>query len=155
MKISGNYRSPQVDIIRIGEDGTLNQVTGTMKGPSQLKALNPYDGVSGCTMASQAGIQYEKGEGWQGSKGTTGSWIRIAGVDFGRGTERLTVSTVSETDSELYLMTGGPDGEVAAMINVPAGTEPVLTEAPLTLEGEQDICFVFGGDMTFINWKVQ
>ena len=155
MKISGNYRSPQVDIIQIGEDGTLNQVTGTMKGPSQLKALNPYDGVSGCTMASQAGIQYEKGEGWQGSKGTTGSWIRIAGVDFGRGTERLTVSTVSETDSELYLMTGGPDGEVAAMINVPAGTEPVLTEAPLTLEGEQDICFVFGGDMTFINWKVQ
>ena len=106
-------------------------------------------------MASQAGIQYEKGEGWQGSTGTAGSWIRIEGVDFGRGTERLIVTTVSETDSELYVLSGGPDGEVATRINVPAGTEPVVTKAHLTLEGEQDICFVFGGDMTFINWKVQ
>ena len=52
MNISGNYRSPQVDMIRIGEDGMPEQVKGTMKGPEQLKPLDPYAGVSACTMTA-------------------------------------------------------------------------------------------------------
>ena len=155
MNISGNYRSPQVDMIRIGEDGMPEQVKGTMKGPEQLKPLDPYAGVSACTMASQAGLRFTKGDGWQGSSGTGGCWLRIAEAGFGEGTEMLTVRAMSETGGDLYLMTGGPDGTVAAKIPVPVGTEPAETECPLALNGVQDVWFVFGGEITFVSWQVR
>ena len=152
MKISGNYRSPQVDAIRIGDNGELKQVIGTMKGPDQLKPLDPYVCVSACTMADQADIRFIRGDSYTGIEGTNGSWIRIAGVDFGEGTGQLTVRVASKTGGDLYMVT---DSTVVAKISIPVCTEPIEKKVPLFIKETHDVRFVFGGNIIFESWKVE
>ena len=155
MGITGNYRSPQVDEIFFEDDGTIRQVIGTMKGVEQLKPLNPYEGVSGCTMASQAGIQYSEISGNPGVYGRRGSWTKIAGVDFGEGSRTLTVRLKSTEGGTLYVMTGSLRDPVSAVIRMEKRPETTEYTVPFEEKGVGDLFFVFDGAAALESWRVE
>ena len=155
MGITGNYRSPQINEITIREDGTLEQVTGTMQGVEQLKPLDPYTLVSACTMANQAAIQYSEVSGNPGVYGKTGSWTKIAGVDFGGGTKSLMVRAKSPDGGNLYMITDSLEGTVCAMVSVEKGAATADYTVPLQLSGVKDVYFVFDGAIAFEAWQAE
>ena len=156
MGLSGNYRSPQADRVVPEEDGLLRRVTGTMRGLSQLKPLDPYSEVPGTAMADQAGIRVESEAGRCRSDGEAGSWIRVAGADFGSGTKSVSLRCASVPGCVLYLLTDDPGAPVAASVEIPAGTsrETELT-VPLSADGIRDLYIVFGGEASLYSWTVR
>ena len=157
MGITGNYRSPQADRIVFGADGLPQQVTGTMKGPGQLKPLNPYRTVSAATMARQAGVSVEGASGQSWIRGNAGSWIQVSGVDFGEKASSLTVTAMAPTDCTLYAVLDDPEGPVAATVRIalPAGVKPRNFTAPVRAEGIHDLYLIADGEMTLYSWLVK
>ncbi len=155
MGITGNYRSPQIDRITLGEDGSLQQVKGTMRGVEQRMPLNPREPVSACTMSHEAGIQVQ-GMGTEARlKTSAGSWIRVTGADFGEGTETLTMSACSEAGCRCYVLLDSLNSEIAAVIDLPLGAECAEVEVPLNASGVRDIYFVFDGEALAASWQVR
>ncbi len=155
MKISGNYRSPQVDRIEILPDGRLKSVVGTMKGVPQLKPLDPFVTVSACTMSHQGGSKVQ-GTGADAFVQTKeGSWTRVTGADFGTGTAGISVNVKSETGCTLYVTLDSADAPIAAQIDIPAGAQAAEITAPFEASGIHNICFIFDGEVKFLSWKVR
>ena len=155
MGITGNYRRPQADRLILEEDGSLRSVVGTMEGISQLKAFDPYRCVQATTMSDQAGIRVE-GCGEEACVMTgAGSWLKVSGVSFGEGCERILVKAGSEEGGRLYVVTGGPDGEIAAELEIPEKTELAEFSVPASLSGEKDVYFVFAGEIQFVSWEAR
>ena len=156
MGITGNYRSPQVDVIPIDADGTIHSVTGTMRGVPQLKSLRPDGEVSAATMANQANVAVAMRDGNTWVHGRAGGWTMVAGVDFGSGVSRLTVRCAGASGGTLYAVAGSLDAPVAARIVIPQGTaQPAEFTADVSLSGVQDLYFVFDGEMDFHAWRVE
>ena len=150
MGISGNYRSPQADEIRMREDGMPLQAVGTMEGLKQLKPLDPYRTVSARTMSAQAGVRYSQGL----ISGTAGSWIRISGADFGKGARSVTVRAAFPDGGKLYLIPDSLHGSVSAVISPAEPTdETAEITVPFEAAGVHDIYFVFGGNILFDSWQ--
>ncbi len=80
-------RSLCLDAINYNADGSIQQVTPTTDGLTQLKNLDPFKRVEAETIAQQSGSKTEVcGEGGLNVTSiTNGSWIRIRGVNFGAG----------------------------------------------------------------------
>ena len=157
MGISGNYRSPQADRIFFGEDGLPLQVKGTMKGPDQLKPLDPFRTVSAATMSREAGITVDGADGSTWISGDAGSWIRVSGVDFGSNASTLTVTAMAPTDCTLYAVLDNPDGPVVSEIRmeIPEGGKPANFTAPLQAAGVHDLYLVTDGAMKLYSWIVK
>ncbi len=154
MGITGNYRSPQVDLIELNDDGSLKQVTGTMKGISQLHPLMPFDGVSAATMADQSGIEVQTDGTTSWIIGHQGSWTRTADVYFGEQSRRITVTGSAKEAGTLYIVLGQPDAEIAAEISYPAG-ENWEVSAPMTASQIQSMYIVFGGEARLFTWRME
>ena len=155
MGIGGNYRSPQVDLLPVSEDGTLGPVTSTMAGVPQLKPFDPYVPVSACTMSHQAGCKV-LGCGENARLRTAeGSWLRITGVDFGEGSSSLTLRASSVADCRVWVTLGSPEGPVAAELTVPAGSENAEITVPFSAAGVQDLYFVFGDTAEVFSWQAK
>ena len=155
MGITGNYRSPQVDRIPLGADGLPEQVTGTMKGPEQLKPFDPFRAVPAATMAREAGVRVEGEGGNTRVDGESGSWICVSGVDFASGASALKVTARADAPCALYAVLDREDGPVAARIPVPAGAEPAEFSAPLAAEGVHDLYLVMGGNLSLYTWQAE
>ena len=155
MGITGNYRSPQVDRIALDADGLPQQVTGTMKGPDQLKPFDPYRTVPASTMSQEAGITVEGlGEDTR-VLGEEGSWIRISGVDFGAGASALKVTAQSSAACTLYAVLDSADGPVVSQVSVAPGEEPAVYSAPFRAAGVHDLYLVTGGPMSLLSWQAE
>ena len=156
MGITGNYRSPQIDEIFFSDSGRVKQVKGTMAGVAQLKPLDPYQEVSACTLANQAGTQTLTQEDTNRVRGEAGSWTKAAGADFGAGCKEITLKLGAEEEAALYILLGGLATPVAARVDIPAGTaDGSEFTVPLQAEGVQDIYFVMDGTVTFESWTVK
>ena len=157
MGVTGNYRSPQADRIFFGEDGLPKQVKGTMKGPDQLKPLNPFRIVSAATMSRQAGITVEGANGQSWISGDTGSWIQVSGVDFGSGASSLLVTAMAPTDCTLYAVLDNPEGPVVSQVRIelPGDVKPAVFRAPIQAEGIHDLCLITDGEMKLYSWQVK
>ena len=151
MGITGNYRSPQVDRIELGGGSRVfRSVRGTMKGVPQLRPLDARQRTEAGCMADQAGIRVT-GCGPDARVETVpGSWIRVAGADFGEGTAALTVEAAGT--GRVYVLADSLTGPVAAWGDLPeAGT---LT-LPLSLSGVHDLYFLFDGGAVFTAWQAR
>lgn len=80
-------RSLCLDRVNYNPNGSIQQVTATTDGLTQLKNLDPYTRVEGETIAKERGIKTEMCSegGLDVTSITNGSWIRVRGVDFGAG----------------------------------------------------------------------
>ena len=156
MKISGNYRSPQADRITVNEDGTMESVVGTMRGISQLKPFDPYRETANATMARQAGIQVSMKDGTTWMTAEPGGWFTVSGVDFGEKSASIRVRASSVTGGTVYIVSDALDGEIAARIEIPAGTEEQKEfTAKMHLSGQRDLYFVFDSEIELYAWQAE
>ena len=157
MGITGNYRSPQAELIAFGEDGFPLQVAGTMKGLSQLKPFNPFRPVPAAAMAREAGIAVE-GEGTDTRiTGEAGCWIQVSGVDFGSSASVLEVTAEGESSCTLCAVLDDPSGPAVSEIrlDLPEGAGPAVFSALLSAQGIHDLYLIADGKITLRSWQVR
>jgi len=86
--ISPTYRrNLGIEQLNFNADGTIQQVTYTTDGVTQIGNLNPYVRVEAETINAQSGIETETCSegGMDVFNIQNGDWIRVRGVDFGAG----------------------------------------------------------------------
>ena len=156
MGITGNYRSPQMNRIDFYPNGNPKTVKGTMKGEAQLKPLNPYSPVSARTMANQAGITVKNNHGTLCAQGDSGSWIKVAGADFGSGSQTIAVTAIVPTACTLYVVLDDLKGPITAQLSldVPADAEETEFTTPFHAEGVHDVYLIIDGEASLVSWHV-
>ena len=147
MKMTGNYRSPQIDVLPVNADGSLGPVKGTMKGVAQLDALNPYERVSARTMYRQAGVEVTGYADEARLHATTGDWIQLKGVDFAQGVKAFTLMASGE--GAVQVKAGD-----AVLCEVTIQGEAAYTVDCAAFTGKADVTLTFLGDVTADWWQV-
>lgn len=156
MGITGNYRSPQMNVLTVSDSGALLPVTGTMKGIEQLQAFDPYARVPATAMYREGGIEVTGYAQDARLAAATGSWVQVKGASFDRGAAQFTLTASSETGGAVRVVTGGQKGSVACEFTIPAGTaETEITVPCAAIEGETDVYLLFAGDVTAAWWQFQ
>ena len=147
MGITGNYRSPQIDVLPVNSDGSLGPVKGTMKGIPQLEAFNPYEQVSARTMYRQGGIEVTSYANDARLHATTGDWIQVKGVDFSKGVKAFTLMASGEGAVQVKA------GENVLCEFVIQG-EAEYTVDCAAFTGMADLTLTFLGDVTADWWTI-
>lgn len=155
MGITGNYRSPQMDVLPMSEDGRLGPVTGTMKGIAQLHTLDPYQPVSARTIYREAGIEVTGCGPDALLVAHQGDFIQVKGVEFASGAAKFTLRAASGTGGAVRVLTGGVKGDVLCEFTIPAGTDmQAFTVDCQDVTGVADVYLLFAGDVTADWWQV-
>ena len=156
MGITGNYRSPQADRLTVREDGSLQQVKGTMRGLSQKKLLDPFREISAATLANQGGIAVSMKDGKTWVHTAPGGWTMVAGADFGEKASGIRIRVSAPEGGTVWVVPGKPGGEPAGSVRIPAGTdEQTEFTVPVSLSGTTDLCFVFDSTLDFYAWLAE
>ncbi len=154
MGITGNYRSPQINVLPVSEDGKLGPVIGTMKGVAQLEPFSPYQQVSARTMYRQAGLKVTGYADEARLEAVGGSWLQVKGVDFAQGAKAFTLRASSEGGGAVRVTTGGLDGEVLCELTLAAGHDGEITVDCAPVTGCTDLYLIFAGDVTADWWTI-
>ena len=154
MGITGNYRSPQMNVLPVSADGRLGPVTGTMKGIAPLEAVSPYQRVSAQTMYRQAGLNVTGYGPAARTVAGSGDWLQVAGVDFARGAKTFTLRASSDNGGAVRVTTGALDGTVLCQFTLPAGHEGEITVDCAPVSGQTDLYILFAGDVTADWWQI-
>ena len=157
-------RSAACEEFTYNADGTIPVVKPTNSGPQQLEALDPFERVEAETICWSEGVKTEKDDNGSVNVGyiKKGSYIKVAGVDFGEGADKFTASVASAGNGgyiELHL--DSKTGPVVGTLNVgDTGGWHNWKEVSCDVsgsEGEHDLYLVFnGGDGYLMNidwWK--
>ena len=90
-------RSASCDEFTYNADGTIPVVKLTNSGPEQIEALNPFERVEAETICWCEGIKTEKDDSGAVNIGfiQKGSYVKVAGVDFGEGADKFTAAVAS------------------------------------------------------------
>jgi len=154
MGITGNYRSPQINVLPVSADGKLGPVTGTMKGVAQLENFNPYQKVSAQMMYRQAGLTITGYADEARTVATSGDWLQVKGVDFANGAKAFTLCASSNEGGAVRVTTGKIDGDVLCEFTLPAGHEGEITVDCASVAGVTDLYMIFAGDVTADWWMI-
>jgi arabinoxylan arabinofuranohydrolase len=110
-----------IDRIFHREDGTIDTMKNTVDGLTQLAFLNPYELVQAETFNQQNGIETEpcnKG-GMNVCNLGDGDFIRVRGVDFGKGAIHFEASVSSPmNDGEIEIRLDSLQGEKIGSLEV-------------------------------------
>lgn len=151
LPIGSTYkRDVSIDKLEYNEDGTMKPVTVT-SGMAQLANFNPYDSIPAATMSKQSGIKAVfNAANWINAlvPQTSGSWIRLSGVDFASGAKEFRVSAATTASNvSLEIRTGSETGPVAGTCNLAktASTSAYSTStcAVTGLSGVKDVFLKF------------
>ncbi len=155
MKITGNYRSPQINKLTVNEDGSIKTVIGTMKGVEQLQPLDPYQQVSARTIYRQAAIEVTGYADDIALTASAGSWIHVKGADFSQGASQFTLRAASQEGCAVRVTVGRITGDVLCYLTIPAGGEMAeITVDTAAVSGQQDMFITFAGNATADWWRV-
>ena len=159
-------RSAACEEFTYNSDGTIPTLKSTKNGPDQIEPLNPFDRVEAETICWSEGIKTEKDESNSVCIGSIkkGSYIKVAGVDFGEGADKFTASVASaESGGNIELHLDSKTGPIVGNLKV-GGTggwhnwEEVSCDVT-GADGEHDLYLVFnGGDGYLMNvdwWKFE
>lgn len=123
----GYHRSVSIDEMFYNSDGTIKTVVVTNEGPTQIEDFDPYDVYPALTSSNQRGVRsrtdWVKGQPVthvltpQASR--SDSWIRVSGVDFGKGAKsfRITGASVAD-DNQVEIRTGSATGTLAGTCDI-------------------------------------
>src|SRR5262249_5565114 len=145
-------RSVAIDRMNYNADGTIQQVTITKDGLTQLKRVNPYLTNEAETMAQESGINTEAcSEGGRDvTLINTGDWTRVRGVDCGAGATSLDVRVASAgSGGNIEVRLDGSSGALVGTCAV-AGTGGAQTWTTRSCAisgaiGVHDVYFKFTG----------
>jgi arabinoxylan arabinofuranohydrolase len=171
MGITGGYRSTHVEEMTIRADGIIQPVSGSFEGVKQVKPFNPYQTHEAETMAWNAGITTEPAKERSALYGevnmvvtgmTTGSFLGLAGVDFGETGPRSFTAKVASVSpgNTITIRIGNPEGEAIGKVEVPkTGSLEEFVEVTVEVEkvkGRHDLFFVFAGEaFAFDAWSFE
>ena len=149
---AGGYRSPMVNAISM--NGTkMNQVSGNKTGVSQLKTVNPYSKVQAETFSRQSGVNVSGTGNTVVTDIQKGDWIGVKGVNFSKGTSKLTVRVKSSSGAAIKVCTGSESGSAIGYVQVPSGSGYTDITVPVdNVSGTKDVYFVFSGSVDFDYW---
>jgi len=151
MGITGNYRSPQIDVLPVSEDGKLGPVKGTMKGPAQLEVFDPYQQVSAQTMYRQGGLTVTGYGPDARTVASTGDWLQVKGADFSSGAKAFTLCASTEGGGAVRVTAGDT---ILCEIPLPAGHDGEITVDCQPFTGTADVTLLFAGDVTARWWTI-
>ncbi|MBR1529009.1 MAG: family 43 glycosylhydrolase [Oscillospiraceae bacterium] len=154
---SGFDRSVCMEEFSYNSDGTFPTIKMSEKGPSQIKALNPFIRQEAETICWESGIETEpcSAGGRNIANIENGDYVKISGADFGDGAEQFTASIASATNGgKIEIRLDSKDGTLLGTCDVPAtdgwqNWKEVSCDID-TVSGEHDIYFVFTGGSGFL-----
>ncbi len=159
--ISTTYcRNLGIESLSYNADGTIQQVTYTTDGVTQLGNLNPYVRVEAETMSAQSGIETEvcTEGGMDVTSISAGDWIKVRGVDFGSagaGSFSARVASAASGGS-IELRLGSATGTLIGTCTVPGtGGAQTWVDATCTLTGAtgvKDLYLKFTGSSFNVNY---
>ena len=166
-KIPPTYkRNLCIDQIKYNSDGAIDTMVNTVDGLVQLSFVNPFVRVEAETMNAQFGIYTEpcKSGGMNVRKIGNGEWIKIRGVDFGKGAKSFEASVASSKNGgiieiRLDSLTGGLLGKLA--IKSTGGLQNWVLQSSKVIKkkGIHDLYLVFkSNDRQLFNfdwWKMK
>ncbi|MBQ9120358.1 MAG: family 43 glycosylhydrolase [Lachnospiraceae bacterium] len=129
MATKGGFRCMCVDYLPYSAE-ELPLTKATRKGVAQTHSFYPYTTHSGTEMCTCADMWYEATaeHGRMAVKSlSAGAWIFIKNVDFGSGTNRITLTAKGNGEIQLFL-----DNKDAA----PAAVIKIASQAPSTITAE-------------------
>lgn len=116
-------RNLAVEKLNYKPDGSIEQVTYTADGITQVGNLNPYERVEAETMNTQQGVKTEacSNGGLNVTNVKNGDWIKVRGVDFGtKGAKKFSASVASiGNGNTIELRLGSTSGKVVGTLTVP------------------------------------
>jgi arabinoxylan arabinofuranohydrolase len=156
-----NYRSTNIDVVNIRQDGRIDLVNGTRTGVKQVGHFDPYQTTIAATMAVMAGINTEEYDTADGRRVRvtdihTGDWIALRGVNFGaEGAKKFWCRvTPPSTRGIIQIKQGSLDGPAVGYVIIEPGAATVEIDLLRTVLGIQDLIFVFyGTGFKFEEWR--
>ncbi len=161
-------RSICVDELTFNDDYTIKPVQATDAGPAQIGSVNPFVRNEGETMATQSyllpGIETTECNDVDGGRAVSdidnNDWIKIQGVDFGKGAKKFSARISAEKDGgSIEIRLNAENGVLIGTCKVPAtggfdkwNTVSCKTKA---LKGKHDLFLKFVGGEGFLfnlNW---
>lgn len=141
----GYHRSVSVDEMFYNADGTIKQVVCTNEGPKQIENFDPYDWYPALTSSKQKGVRSRSL--WAPGKvsgslllplsSRSESWIRVSGVDFGKGATGFTVEAASTADNnKIEIRKGSATGTLAGTCTLKkTGSKNTFAETSCDVDG--------------------
>ena len=160
----GFTRSVCVEQFKYNEDGTIPTVNMTKAGAPQIGNLNPYDTIQAETICWESGVETEKCNegGMNVCDIENGDYIKVKGVDFGKGAISFEARVASGTKGgniELRLDSSSGTLVGTCVVSGTGGWQNWETKS-CTVNGAaglHDLYLVFTGDsgalMNFNWWK--
>ncbi len=155
MGITGNYRSPQMDVMQVNDDGSIKPVKGTMQGVEQLHHFNPYEKVPAQTMYREAGIEVQGYADQAVTVAESGSWMQLKNVAFDKGSNSFTLCAASRQGGAVRIVLDAQDGQVLCDVMVENADMQAYTLPIANVEGVHDVYLLFAGDVQAKWWQVQ
>ena len=154
------HRNVCLDRIAYNSDGTIQTVTCTQDGLTQLKKVNPYNKVEAETMADDSGIEtdvtFDTGGGMKVISLDSGNWIRVRGVDF-TSTAAHSINTrvyANATGGAMEVRIDSTTGTRLGTVSIPntSGAWTTVTTSISSVTGVHDIYFKVTGAFGGFNW---
>lgn len=139
------HRSVSVDEFTYAADGSMNSLKFTTEGPKQIENFDPYDWYPALTSSKQKGIRSRSL--WAPGKvagslllplaSRSESWIRVSGVDFGKGATGFAVEAASTADdNKIEIRKGSATGTLAGTCTLKnTGSKNTFAETPCDVDG--------------------
>lgn len=151
------FRSIQVEKIKVDEaTATIHRTDGTLKGPDQIKPLNPFIRQQAETTSATLGIRFEP-TATPGNmiaiSSAQGQCIEVRGVDFDRTPKKFEATVQGK--GEIQVRLDGKDGEVIAVLKIDKKKlSTASTKIKTKISGTHNLFFVFGdGQVKVDDWK--
>ncbi len=156
----GGFRSLCVNEASVNEDTvTIDKVTATREGVSQIKNLDPFQPNQAETLAACAGTSYaptdEPGNitvSCTSQESGAGAWLCVRGADFGEGAEYFAARVKGTGRVDVYL--DNIEGTAAASVEFSGdGWQTVYAQAFSEISGVHDVYFVISSGFEFDSWQ--
>lgn len=160
------HRSVCVEEFSLNPDGTIPLLTTSKEGvKTGIGNLNPYEQVEAETMAWSEGLNAsdDQNAGVYISGINNGDYIKIRGVDFGKGAKQFIAHVAASSEGSIEIRLGGVDGKVVGVciVNSTGGLDKwsTINAKVKKQKGVHDLYFVFKGvEGEFLNfdwWRFQ
>lgn len=151
-------RSVRIDRIRFNADGTIQQVTPTLRGVGVTPACEKIQ-VDRYSVLYPYGTSIDFLDetnpfgGWYVRLGRKGVNVRYNEVDFGEGVASVTLRVRSNGGAKIIVQNGEEHTAQIAQVNVPSTSKWKEITVPATsLTGKQDVIIVTESGTVDIDW---
>ena len=130
-------RSVRIDSLFFNEDGTIREVTPTLRGVGVSDArariqIDRYSNISSKGTSIAFLNNANKFEGWKTLFNRKKAWLQYNKVDFGTEmVQKIKIRANSPTGGVIEIKTAGKSGQVIASVKIPVSKDWTVVSAPI------------------------